>query len=329
MNSFGRIFRISIFGESHGKSVGIVVDGCPAGITLAEIDLEGDLARRKSGGKGTTSRREEDKPVFLSGVHNCKTTGSPIAVMFHNADVISSDYDIFRDVPRPGHANFVAKKKYGGFSDIRGGGHFSGRLTLGLVTAGVIAKKIIHPIHVKADLIEAGGQKNIDKAIQKAIKSNDSIGGIIECRSLNMPVGLGEPFFDSVESLISHLVFSIPGVKAIEFGSGFKAAVMTGIQHNDPIITISGKTKTNHAGGINGGITNSNDLMFRIAVKPTASISKKQYTMNTRMVKMVDLEVKGRHDLCIALRIPVIVEAATAVVLADLMMINKTISRRN
>jgi chorismate synthase len=328
MNSFGRIFRISIFGESHGKSVGIVVDGCPAGITLAEIDLEGDLARRKSGGKGTTSRREEDKPVFLSGVHNCKTTGSPIAVMFHNADVISSDYDIFRDVPRPGHANFVAKKKYGGFSDIRGGGHFSGRLTLGLVTAGVIAKKIIHPIHVKADLIEAGGQKNIDKAIQKAIKNNDSIGGIIECRSLNMPVGLGEPFFDSVESLISHLVFSIPGVKAIEFGSGFKAAVMTGIQHNDPIITISGKTKTNHAGGINGGITNSNDLMFRIAVKPTASISKKQYTMNTRMVKMVDLEVKGRHDLCIALRIPVIVEAATAVVLADLMMINKTISRR-
>jgi len=326
MNSFGRIFRISIFGESHGKAVGIVADGCPPGIALAEKDLEADLARRKSGAKGTTSRREDDKPVFLSGVHKGKTTGSPIAVMFHNADVISSDYDMFRDVPRPGHANFVAKKKYDGFSDIRGGGHFSGRLTLGLVTAGVIAKKIINPIHVKADLIEAGGEKNIDKAIQKAIKNNDSIGGIIECRSLNMPVGLGEPFFDSVESLISHLVFSIPGVKAIEFGSGFKAAAMTGIQHNDPFITISGKTKTNHAGGVNGGITNSNDLVFRIAVKPTASISKTQHTMNTKMVKMVDLEVKGRHDLCIALRIPVIVEAATAVVLADLMMINKTIS---
>jgi len=326
MNSFGRIFRISIFGESHGKAVGIVVDGCPPGITLAEKQLEADLARRKSGAIGTTSRREDDKPVFLSGVHQGKTTGSPIAVMFHNADVISSDYDMFRDVPRPGHANFVAKKKYEGFSDIRGGGHFSGRLTLGLVTAGVIAKKIIDPIHVKADLIEAGGEKNIDKAIQKAIKCNDSIGGIIECRSLNMPVGLGEPFFDSVESLISHLVFSIPGVKAIEFGSGFKAAAMTGIQHNDPIITISGKTKTNHAGGINGGITNSNDVVFRIAVKPTASISKTQHTMNTKIVKMVDLEVKGRHDLCIALRMPVIVEAATAVVLADLMMINKTIS---
>ena len=326
MNSFGRIFRISIFGESHGKAVGIVVDGCPPGITLAEEDLEADLARRKSGAIGTTSRREDDKPVFLSGVHQGKTTGSPIAVMFHNADVISSDYDMFRDVPRPGHANFVAKKKYEGFSDIRGGGHFSGRLTLGLVTAGVIAKKIIDPIHVKADLIEAGGEKNIDKAIQKAIKCNDSIGGIIECRSLNMPVGLGEPFFDSVESLISHLVFSIPGVKAIEFGSGFKAAAMTGIQHNDPIITISGKTKSNHAGGINGGITNSNDVVFRIAVKPTASISKTQHTMNTKIVKMVDLEVKGRHDLCIALRMPVIVEAATAVVLADLMMINKTIS---
>jgi chorismate synthase len=326
MNSFGRIFRISIFGESHGKAVGIVVDGCPPGITLAEEDLEADLARRKSGAKGTTSRREDDRPVFLSGVHQGKTTGSPIAVMFHNADVISSDYDMFKDVPRPGHANFVAKKKYEGFSDIRGGGHFSGRLTLGLVTAGVIAKKIINPIHVKADLLEAGGEKNIDKAIQKAIKNNDSIGGIIECRSLNMPVGLGEPFFDSVESLLSHLVFSIPGVKAIEFGSGFKAAAMTGIQHNDPIITISGKTKSNHAGGINGGITNSNDLVFRIAVKPTASISKTQHTMNTKMVKMVDLEVKGRHDLCIALRIPVIVEAATAVVLADLMMINKTIS---
>jgi chorismate synthase len=326
MNSFGRIFRISIFGESHGRAVGIVVDGCPPGTTLAEEDLEADLARRKSGAKGTTSRREDDKPIFLSGVHQGKTTGSPIAVMFHNADVISSDYDMFRDVPRPGHANFVAKKKYEGFSDIRGGGHFSGRLTLGLVTAGVIAKKIINPIHVKADLLEAGGEKNIDKAIQKAIKNNDSIGGIIECRSLNMPVGLGEPFFDSVESLLSHLVFSIPGVKAIEFGSGFKAAAMTGIQHNDPIITISGKTKSNHAGGINGGITNSNDLVFRIAVKPTASISKTQHTMNTKMVKMVDLEVKGRHDLCIALRIPVIVEAATAVVLADLMMVNKTIS---
>lgn len=326
MNSFGRIFRISIFGESHGKAVGIVVDGCPPGITLDEEDLEADLARRKSGAKGTTSRREDDKPVFLSGVHQGKTTGSPIAVMFHNADVISSDYDMFRDVPRPGHANFVAKKKYEGFSDIRGGGHFSGRLTLGLVTAGVIAKKIINPIHVKADLIEAGGEKNIDKAIQKAIKNNDSIGGIIECRSLNMPVGLGEPFFDSVESLISHLVFSIPGVKAIEFGSGFKAAAMTGIQHNDPIIALSGKTKTNHAGGINGGISNSNDVVFRIAVKPTASISKTQHTMNTKIVKMVDLEVKGRHDLCIALRIPVIVEAATAIVLAELMMINKTIS---
>jgi chorismate synthase len=326
MNSFGRIFKISIFGESHGKAVGIVIDGCPPGIALAEKDFEGDLARRKSGAKGTTSRREDDKPVFLSGVHDGSTTGSPIAVIFHNADVISSDYDTFKDVPRPGHANFVAKKKYDGFSDIRGGGHFSGRLTLGLVTAGVIAKKIINPIDVKADLIEAGGEKNIDKAVQKAIENNDSIGGIIECRSLNMPVGLGEPFFDSVESLISHLVYSIPGVKAIEFGSGFKAAAMTGIQHNDPIISISGKTKTNHAGGINGGITNSNDLVFRIAVKPTASISKTQHTMNTKMAEMVDLEVKGRHDLCIALRIPVIVEAATAVVLADFMMINKTIS---
>jgi chorismate synthase len=326
MNSFGRIFRISIFGESHGKAVGIVVDGCPPGITLAEKDLQPDLARRKSGAKGTTSRREDDKPFILSGVHNGKTTGSPIAVLFHNADVISSDYDMLRDVPRPGHANFVATKKYDGFSDIRGGGHFSGRLTLGLVTAGVIAKKIINPIHVKAELIEAGGEKNIDKAIQRAIENNDSIGGIIECRSRNMPVGLGEPFFDSVESLISHLVFCIPGVKAIEFGSGFKAAAMTGIQHNDPIITISGKTKTNHAGGINGGITNGNDLVFRIAVKPTASISKTQHTMNTKIRKMVDLEVKGRHDLCIALRIPVIVEAATAIVLADVRMINKTIS---
>jgi chorismate synthase len=326
MNSFGRIFKISIFGESHGKAVGIVVDGCPPGITLAEKDLEADLARRKSGARGTTPRREDDIPIFLSGVHDGSTTGSPIAVIFHNADVISSDYDMFKDVPRPGHANFVAKKKYDGFSDIRGGGHFSGRLTLGLVTAGVIAKKIINPIDVKANLIEAGGEKNIDKAIQKAIENNDSIGGIIECRSLNMPVGLGEPFFDSVESLISHLVFSIPGVKAVEFGSGFKAAAMTGIQHNDPIISISGKTKTNHAGGINGGITNSNDLVFRIAVKPTASISKTQHTINTKMAEMVDLEVNGRHDLCIALRIPVIVEAATAVVLADLMMINKTIS---
>ena len=318
MNTIGRIFKISIFGESHGKAVGVVVDGCPAGISLSENDFEADLSRRRSGSKGTTPRKELDLPEIYSGLFNGKTTGRPIAILFKNNNTISSDYNEFRDVPRPGHADFVAQKKWNGFNDNRGGGHFSGRITIGLVAAGVIAKKIITPIDIHAKLIEVGGNKDIEKTIDDAIKNNDSIGGLIECKATNLPIGLGEPFFDSVEALISHTIFSIPAIKGIEFGSGFEAAKMKGSQHNDPFISLDGKTTTNHASGINGGITNGNDIEFRIAVKPTSSISKSQHTLNLQTGKMVDMEVKGRHDVCIALRMPVIVEAATAIALADL-----------
>ena len=323
MNTFGRTFRISIYGESHGATVGIVIDGCPAGIPLTREDFDADLGRRKSGAKGTTPRIEGDHPMIMSGVFNNFTTGAPINIMFENTNTRSGDYSEFKDVPRPGHADFVAGKKYKGFEDYRGGGHFSARLTLGLVAAGVVAKKIVQPVLIAAMLVEAGGISDIEKAIDQAIADNDSIGGIIECRATNLSVGLGEPYFDSAEALISHIIFSIPATRGIEFGTGFEAARMHGSDHNDWLVDTSGKTRTNHAGGINGGITNGNDIVFRVAIKPTSSIAKTQQTMNFKTGELTDFVVKGRHDVCVALRAPVIVEAATAIVLADLQLTNR------
>ncbi len=318
MNKFGTIFTVSIFGESHGPSVGILIDGCPAGIELAETDFTADLERRKSGAAGTTPRKEDDIPTLASGVFNGRTTGAPIAIMFANKNTQSIDYDAFRNTPRPGHADFVLNQKFGGFNDFRGGGHSSGRLTVALVAAGVIAKKCLGTIAIQAKLTEAGGNTDIEAAVQAAIKQQDSIGGIVTCRVHGLPVGLGEPFFNSVESLISHAAFSIPAIKGIEFGSGFAAAKMSGSQHNDAIIDASGTTGTNHAGGINGGITNGNELYFRVAVKPTSSTPREQQTWNIATESVAPFTVKGRHDLCIALRVPVVVEAITAIVLADL-----------
>ncbi|MFI5185892.1 MAG: chorismate synthase [Chitinophagales bacterium] len=338
MNSFGRIFRISIFGESHGESVGIVIDGCPAGLPLTVDDFLPDLERRKGGTqKGTTPRQEEDLPIFKSGLFNNKTTGAPITILFENKNVRSGDYDRQRAVPRPGHADFVAHKKFAGFEDYRGSGHFSGRLTVALVAAGVIAKKILltpfplstsgEGIGVRSSILEIGGEADLDKGLQKAIDEKDSIGGIIECRVTGLPVGLGEPFFDSAESLLSHIVFAIPAVRGIEFGTGFAAAKMFGSAHNDPIENMEGKTRTNHAGGIVGGLTNGNELVFRIAIKPTSSTPKEQNTLNWETGKIENASVKGRHDLCIALRVPVILEAVTAIVLTDLMMLEQRIPR--
>ncbi len=325
MNSFGTIFKISIYGESHGNQVGVLIDGCPAGLAISEDDFSDDLLRRKSGAKGTTPRIEEDKPIIVSGVFNGYTTGAPILISFQNKNVKSEDYKDLFSFPRPGHADFTAKMKYGGFNDFRGGGHFSGRLTLGLVAAGVIAKKLINPVSVKAKLIEAGGEANVEKAIDNALKNEDSIGGIVECIAEDVSVGLGEPFFNSVESVLSHIVFSIPAIKGIEFGSGFSSAKMFGSEHNDQLIDASGKTITNFAGGINGGITNGNPLIFRVAVKPTSSISKAQQTVNLSTGQKEELKVTGRHDVCIALRIPVVLEAVTAIVIADLMMLEHKI----
>ena len=328
MNSFGRIFRVTIFGESHGPMVGISIDGCPAGLTLNEHDFTIDLERRKGGmQKGTTPRKEDDKPIFVSGYFNGKTTGAPLTILFENKNTRSGDYDKIKSIPRPGHADFVAHEKFGKHEDYRGGGHFSGRLTVCLVAAGVIAKKLLQNISVQSDIIEIGGEKDIEAGLQKAIDAKDSVGGIVECTVKNLPIGLGEPFFDSVESAISHAVFSIPAVKGIEFGAGFVAAKMFGSEHNDAIVDGSGRTKTNHAGGVVGGISNGNDLVFRIVVKPTSSTPKDQQSWNWETQQLESFSVKGRHDLCIALRVPPVLEAVTAIVLADLMLLEQKIKR--
>jgi chorismate synthase len=332
MNAFGRLFRVTIFGESHGESVGVNVDGCPAGLALSVEDFLPDIERRKGGmQKGTTPRKEDDLPIFKSGVFNGRTTGAPLTILFENNNTRSGDYEKQRAVPRPGHADFVAHSKFGGYEDFRGGGHFSGRLTVALVAAGVIAKKLLATvgagIPVRASILEIGGEADVEKGLQRAIDAKDTIGGIVECRTEGLPIGLGEPFFDSVESVLSHAVFAIPAIRGIEFGTGFAAARMFGSQHNDPIEDNTGRTRTNHAGGVVGGITNGNELVFRIAVKPTSSTPKEQLTLNWETGEKEAFSVKGRHDLCIALRVPVVLEAVTALVLADLLLLEQHIKR--
>jgi len=324
MNSFGRIFRVTIFGESHGPSVGITIDGCPAGLPLDAADFTTDIERRKGGQqKGTTPRKEDDAPIFTTGWFNGKTTGAPLTILFENKNTRSSDYDKIRSIPRPGHADFVAHKKFEGHEDYRGGGHFSGRLTVCLVAAGVVAKKLLKNISVEARIAEIGGEADVEAGLQKAIDAKDSVGGIVECTVRGLPVGLGEPFFDSVESLLAHAVFSIPAIKGIEFGAGFGAAKMLGSVHNDTIADAAGRTATNHAGGVVGGITNGNELVFRIVVKPTSSTPKEQTSLNWDTGGQESFSVKGRHDLCIALRVPPVLEAVTAFVLADLLLTGK------
>ncbi len=330
MNSFGRLFRMTIFGESHGVGVGLVLDGCPAGLSLKPEDFDVDIERRKGGiRKGTTPRQESDLPIFKTGIFNDRTTGAPITILFENNNTRSGDYEKLRAIPRPGHADFVAHEKFGGFEDYRGGGHFSGRLTVALVAAGVIAKKLLQFVQteVRAEIKEIAGLEDLDAGLQKAIDAKDSVGGIVECRVQNLPASLGEPFFDSVESLIAHAVFSIPAIRAIEFGTGFAAARMFGSEHNDAMADKTGKTITHHAGGVVGGISNGNELVFRIAVKPTSSTPKEQETYNRETGIREVFSVKGRHDLCIALRVPVVLEAVTALVLADLLLLEQKIPR--
>lgn len=319
MNTFGRIFRVSIFGESHGDSIGVVLDGVPEGIELCAEDFIEDISRRAPGAKGTTARKESDEPQILSGVFEGHTTGAPLTIVFKNANTHSSDYSQFDAMPRPGHADYVASVKWDWNNDPRGGGHFSGRITLPVVAAGVVAKKVLEGMDINARLIEVGGEQDSskwDELVELTTQEGDSLGGIIECTVDNVPIGLGEPFFDSVESLISHAMFSIPGIRGVEFGDGFAASRMKGSEHNDPF-GPEGPVK-NGAGGINGGISNGAPIVFRVAVKPTASIYKAQSTYNFKTEKMDTLQIKGRHDACFALRTPVIVEAMTAIVLADL-----------
>ncbi len=328
MNQFGKLFQVTIFGESHGESVGVVIDGVTAGIPLTVEDFVKDTERRKGGmQKGTTPRQEEDLPLFKSGVFNGMTTGAPLTLLFENKNTRSGDYEKQRAVPRPGHADFVASKKFGGFEDYRGSGHFSGRLTLCLVAAGVVAKKMIAPLSINAHLLSIAGETNTEKGLQKGIDAKDSVGGIVECRVSGLPIGLGEPFFDSVESLLAHAAFSIPAVRGIEFGTGFKSTELFGSQHNDAIENATGKTVSNHAGGIVGGLTNGNELVFRIAIKPTSSTPQDQFTYNWETDQMESFAVRGRHDLCIALRVPPVLEGVTAMVLADLLLREQRIKR--
>lgn len=340
MNTFGRKFRVSIFGESHGELIGIVIDGVPAGLGLAPEDFEQDILRRKSGAKGTTPRIEADLPHIVSGVYEGHTTGAPLTIIFNNTNTHSSDYSLFAAMPRPGHADLTAALKWDDCQDPRGGGHFSGRLTLPVVAAGVVAKKILSdatmldetPCNtVSARIVELGGlstslemtegiPEQWQTAIDQAIKEGDSLGAVIECVVPDIDPGYGEPFWDSVESMIAHAVFAIPGVRGIEFGDGFEAARMNGSEHNDPI-GEDGRPTKNGAGGLNGGITNGAPVVFRVAFKPTSSIRKPQTTFNFQTGEMDTLEVPGRHDVCFALRAPVVVEAMTAIVLADLALL--------
>ena len=326
MNHFGRLFQVNIFGESHGECVGVLIDGVIPGIKLDESDFNDDLARRKSGALGTTPRIEEDKVFIESGVFNGYTTGAPILLKFLNNNTKSKDYSNLVNHPRPSHADYVANIKYDGFNDYRGGGAFSARLTLGIVSAGVIAKKIIDQVKFDTKIINLGGEtnpNNFENILTDVVKSGDSIGGIVNIKIDNVPQGLGEPYFDSIESTLSHLLFSVGGVKGVEFGVGFDGVTFKGSEFNDLIIDKNGKTKTNNNGGINGGITNGNQIDIKVFVKPTPSISKDQETYNFKDDKVETLSIKGRHDAAIILRAQVVLEAMCAIGLADSYLVAK------
>ncbi len=321
MNSFGQNFRVTLWGESHGEEIGVSVDGVAAGIALCKEDLVADLDRRRSGRRGTTPRSESDEPSIVSGVFNGVTTGAPLTITFKNESTRSKDYSSLVSHPRPSHADRVALQKFAGHNDYRGGGHFSGRLTLALVAAGVVAKKVMAHTSFASRIVELGGSRSpeeFDSIVDSALTSHDSVGGVIECQVAGVPCSLGEPFFDSAESRIAHILFSIPAIKGVEFGAGFDSARMRGSQNNDPIIDSEGHTLTNHDGGINGGITSGNDIVVRVAVKPTPSIGCEQLTFNSSLGKVEPLKIIGRHDAAIILRAGVVVEAAVAIALADL-----------
>ena len=322
MNSFGRLFRVTIYGESHQQAIGVVIDGVKPGTKFDEALLLNDLERRKAGAIGTTKRVEPDVPIITSGIYNGYTTGSPIHIMFENKNTKSTDYDNLLKQPRPGHADYTGFVKYQGYNDNRGGGHFSGRLTTTIVAAGSVAKMMLKGT-IESNLVQVGtlkDMKELDPYLKTVSEAFDSVGGIIEIKVNGLEVGLGEPFFDSVESKISHILFSIPAVKGVEFGIGFKGIELKGSEFNDQITDETGKTKTNHNGGLNGGITNGNELVVRVFVKPASSIFLPQETFDFESKTIKTLKIEGRHDACIARRAVVVLENAVAIALADLML---------
>ncbi len=355
-NTFGQKLQITIFGESHGTAIGCVIDGLPAGISIDWDDVRKEMARRAPGNSSmATPRKEKDAFEILSGYFQDHTTGTPMAMEIRNGNQHSSDYDILRDNMRPGHADYTGRVKYGGFQDYRGGGHFSGRITAPLTFAGAIAKQVLAAkgIHIGAHAYAVAGiadrpfdpmgesvntfaalrnQKlpvldqeagnKMEAAILAVKAEGDSVGGVIECMATGLPVGLGDPFFDSLESQISHMMFSIPAVKGIEFGDGFALADMKGSAANDPMTYKAGQptTTANHNGGLLGGISNGNPILFRLAVKPTASIGKPQHTINMAEEKDTLLTIGGRHDPCIIPRAIPVVETAAALVILDALL---------
>jgi len=353
VNEFGKCYRIGIFGSSHGPCVGVKVEGCPAGSRISESAIQIELDRRSPGkGPVSTPRKERDRLEILSGIRNGKATGGPIVGLVRNTDKDSSAYDAFLRVPRPGHADYPAMVKYGGHHDHRGGGQFSGRMTAGLVIGGAVARQVLQKAGVSfiAQTVQIGDvvlkkevpfsiaekiaranpvgcadrdtAQRMNEEIIRAHEDKDSVGGVVRCTIIGLPIGVGEPFFWSVESALSAMMFSIPGVKGVEFGSGFRCASMRGSEHNDPFAVRGGKivTKTNNAGGVLGGLTDGMPVDFRVAFKPTSSIARPQLSVDVSSKKPVQLEIKGRHDPCIVPRAVPVVENSAAAVVLDLML---------
>jgi chorismate synthase len=349
-NSIGKEFVVTCFGESHGKCIGVVIDGCPAGLPITESDIQNELDKRLPSKKEIiSSRREKDVVELLSGIYEGFTTGAPICALVWNKEIISTDYDLIKDKPRPGHADYPARIKYMGFADHRGGGRFSGRITVAFIIAGAVAKKILDFFQVEiltyaSEIGEVKLQKNLSienirentyqsqvrcpdldlskemvEKILKAKNEGDSIGGIIECITLNLPVGVGEPIFDSLDAEIAKMLFDIPAVKGVEFGLGFKASKLRGSENNDSYFIKNGEigTITNNSGGILGGLTSGMPIVTRLSIKPTPSISKKQKTIDLSTLDEASISISGRHDPCIVPKAVPVVEAAVAVVLVD------------
>ena len=319
--------HLTIFGQSHSKAIGAVIDGLPAGFRIDMKALAAFMARRRPGQKGTTTRKESDKPVILSGLVDGITCGSPLAMMIENTDVRSKDYEQFRTVPRPMHADYPASVRYDGYNDIAGGGHFSGRLTAPLCFAGGVCIQLLGKkgVEIKAKLVSVGGVsgRKMQECIAEAAAAGDSVGGIVECSITGVPAGVGDSGFDSLESSFSRMLFSIPGVKGVEFGAGFEAAAMQGSAHNDAwCFDKKGnvRTETNNHGGILGGLSTGMPITFRVAFKPTPSIALPQESVNLATGKSTVLRIKGRHDPCIAVRAVPCVEAAAALVLCEYML---------
>ena len=356
-NTFGQKLRVTIFGESHGVGIGCIIDGLPAGISIDWDKVREEMARRAPGNSNlATPRKEKDAFTILSGYFNDHTTGTPLAMEIRNTSQHSSDYDILQDHMRPGHADYTGHVKYGGFNDYRGGGHFSGRITAPLTFAGAMARQVLEQkgIHIGSHVVKLHGiedrpfqpmgesvetvaqlrkqklpvlteaiGKQMEEAILQAKNEQDSVGGIVECMVTGLPIGLGDPFFDSLESELAHMMFSVPAVKGIEFGEGFGMADMKGSEANDPMAYENGNpvVTTNHNGGILGGISNGAPVLFKVAIKPTPSIGKEQHTVNLSTKENTLLSAKGRHDPCIVPRAIPVIENATALVILDAMLI--------